>query len=148
MANGSLIARNTLFLYIRMILVLLVTLYTSRVVLQVLGVEDYGIYQTVGGIVGFLSTANTALSTGTSRFLAYELGTGSQERLRKVFCMTFWGHLLLAVVICIFAETIGLWFIYNKLDIPLDRMDAAVFTYHITILAAFFLLTQAPYTAL
>lgn len=148
MIKSSVIAKNTFFLYIRMILVLVTTLYTSRVVLQVVGVVDYGIYQTVGGVVAFLAMANTALSIGTSRFLTYELGTGNQERLNDLFCMTFWGHLLLAVVICGLAETAGLWFVYNKLDIPLDRMDAAVFSYHMTVLTAFFLLSQAPYTAL
>ncbi len=129
-------------------MVLVTTLYTSRVVLQVVGVVDYGIYQTVGGVVAFLAMANTALSVGTSRFLTYELGTGNQEKLNDLFCMTFWGHLLLAVVICGLAETIGLWFVYNKLSIPPDRMDAAVFSYHVTVLTAFFLLSQAPYTAL
>lgn len=148
MIKSSIIAKNTLFLYVRMILVLAITLYTSRVVLQVVGVVDYGIYQTVGGIVGFLAMANSALSTGTSRFLTYELGTGNGERLGNLFCMTFWGHLLLAAFICILAETIGLWLVYNKLSIPPDRMNAAVFSYHITVLTAFFLLSQAPYTAL
>lgn len=141
------IAKNTLFLYFRMMFTMIVSLYTSRVILQVLGVDDYGIYQAVGGIVGFLSFINGALSTGTSRFLTFELGTGDFVKLRRTFSTTLTIHIVLAILIVLLAETIGLWFLYNEMVIPPDRMDAAFFVYHISILTAVFTLTQVPYNA-
>ena len=134
-------------MYVRMIFVMVVSLYTSRVVLHTLGVEDYGTYQVVGGIVGFLSFLNITLSSGTSRFLMFELGAGDKERLQKTFSTLLTTHYMLAVIVVIFSETIGLWFVYNKLVIPPARMDAAVITYHISVFTAFFSLTQTPYAA-
>ena len=141
------IAKNTLFLYFRMMFTMIISLYTSRVILQVLGVDDYGIYQAVGGIVGFLSFINGALSTGTSRFLTFELGTGDFEKLKRTFSTTLTIHIGLAILIVFLAETIGLCFLYHEMVIPPDRMDAAVFVYHISILTAVFTLTQVPYNA-
>ena len=146
-SNNQTIAKNTLFLYFRMMFTMIVTLYTSRVILQVLGVDDYGIYQAVGGIVGFLSFINGALSTGTSRFLTFELGTGDLEKLRRTFSTTLTIHIALAILIVLLAETAGIWFLYNEMVIPLDRMDSAVFVYHISILTVVFSLTQVPYNA-
>lgn len=145
-ANNS-IAKNTIVLYIRMVLTMIISLYTSRVILKILGVEDYGIYQSVGGIVGFLTFINGALSTGTSRFLTYELGTGNFEKLKKVFSTTLIIHIIIAIIVAILAETIGLWFLYNKLVIPSERFDAAVYAFHISILTSIFTLTQVPYNA-
>lgn len=147
MTDNKRIAKNTIFMYVRMIFVMVVSLYTSRVVLHTLGVEDYGTYQVVGGIVGFLSILNTTLSTGTSRFLMFELGAGDKERLQKTFSTLLNAHYALATVVVILAETIGLWFVYNKLIIPANRMNAAIVTYHISVLTAFFGLTQTPYSA-
>lgn len=146
-SNNKIIAKNTLFLYFRMMFTMLVSLYTSRVVLQVLGVDDYGIYQAVGGIVGFLSFINGALSTGTSRFLTFELGTGDFEKLKRTFSTTLTIHIGLAVLVVLLAETVGLWFLYNKMVIPAEKMEAAVYVYHISILTAVFTLTQVPYNA-
>lgn len=146
-SNNKTIAKNTLFLYFRMMFTMIVSLYTSRVILQVLGVDDYGIYQAVGGIVGFLSFINGALSTGTSRFLTFELGTGDFVKLRRTFSTTLTIHIVLAILIVLLAETIGLWFLYNEMVIPPDRMDAAFFVYHISILTVVFTLTQVPYNA-
>lgn len=141
------IAQNTIFLYIRMMLIMLIALYTSRVILEKLGIDDYGIYQTVGGIVGLLSFINSALSSGSSRFLTFELGRGDQTRLQRTFSTTLTVHFLIAVGIVVVAETLGLWFLYNKLVIPAERMDAAVYAFHISILTAVFSLTQVPYNA-
>lgn len=146
-SNNKTIAKNTLFLYFRMMFTMLISLYTSRVVLQVLGVDDYGIYQAVGGIVGFLSFINGALSTGTSRFLTFELGTGDFEKLKRTFSTTLTIHIALAVLVVLLAETVGLWFLYNKMVIPVEKMEAAVYVYHISILTAVFTLTQVPYNA-
>lgn len=146
-SSNRTIAKNTVFLYFRMMFTMVVSLFTSRVILQVLGVEDYGIYQTVGGVVGMLQFVNGALSTGSSRFLTYEMGTGNFEKLKRTFSSVLTAHLLLALIIVIVAETAGLWFVYNKLVIPTERMDAAIFAYHLSIFAAVFQITQVPYNA-
>lgn len=145
--NGKTIAKNTMFLYFRMMVTMVISLYTSRVVLQILGVTDYGIYQTVGGIVGFLSFVNNALSTGSSRFLTFGLGEGDTNKLSRIFSTTLTSHICLAVLIVVVAESVGLWFLYNKLVIPADRLDAAAFAFHLSIVTAFFSLTQVPYGA-
>lgn len=113
-SGNKTITKNTLFLYFRMMLTMVVTLFTSRVILQKLGVDDYGIYQAVGGIVGFLSFINGALSTGSSRFLTYALGEGDWEKLKKTFATTLNIHILIAVLVVIIAETVGLWFCITK----------------------------------
>lgn len=146
-SNSKTIAKNTMFLYFRMMVTMVISLYTSRVVLQVLGVDDYGIYQAVGGIVGFLSFVNGALSTGSSRFITFGLGEGNMEKLKNIFSTTLTGHIILAMLIVAVAETAGLWFLHHKMVIPPDRMDAALWVFHLSILTAFFTLTQVPYNA-
>lgn len=141
------IAKNTIFLYFRMMLTMIISLYTSRVVLQVLGVDDYGIYQAVGGIVGFLSFLNNALSTGSSRFITYGLGENNPQKIKNIFSTTLSAHICLALLIAVLAETVGLWFLHNKLVIAPDRLNAAEFVFHLSILTAFFSLTQVPYNA-
>lgn len=136
-----------MFLYFRMMVTMVISLYTSRVILQILGVTDYGIYQAVGGIVGFLSFINNSLSTGSARFLTYGLGEGDKEKLKRIFSTTLTAHICLAIIIVILAESVGLWFLYNKLVIPPDRLEAAVFAFHLSIVTAFFTLTQVPYGA-
>lgn len=146
--NNKRIAKNTLFLYFRMIVILAISLYTSRVVLAILGVEDYGIYNVVGGVVTLLSFLNAALSNGSSRFITYEMGKRTEGNVKKVFQSSFIAHLILALAIIVIAETIGLWFVYNKLVISPERLGAAVFTYHCSIITSFITITQVPYTAL
>ena len=146
-SSNKRIAKNTMFLYFRMMFTMVISLYTSRVILQTLGVTDYGIYQTVGGIVGFLSFINGALSTGSSRFLTFELGTGDVGKLKRTFSTTLTIHIALAVLVVVVAETAGAWFLYNKLEIPPERMEAAVYVFHISVLTSIFSLTQVPYGA-
>ena len=146
-SNNKTIAKNTIFLYFRMMMTIVVSLYTSRVVLKILGVDDFGLYQSVGGVVGLLSFLNAALATGSSRFLTYELGRGDFIKLKKTFSTIVTAHLILAAGIVLLLETIGLWFVYNKLVIPIDRFDAAVVAFHLSILTAVFHLIQVPYTA-
>lgn len=146
-SNNKTIAKNTVFLYFRMLITMLISLYTSRVILQTLGVDDYGIYQSVGGIVGMLSFINGALSTGSSRFITYGLGEGDHPKLKRIFSTTFTIHILLAILIVIIAETAGLWFLYNKLVIPPERLVAAVYVYHLSIVTAFFTIAVVPYSA-
>lgn len=145
--SNKTIVKNTIFLYIRMMFTMVVSLYTSRVILDVLGVEDYGIYQTVGGIVLMLSFVNNALANGTSRFLTYEIGTGNISKLKKTFSTVLWANVGLAILVVLFASTLGLWFVYNKLVIPEERMDAAIIAYHLTIVTCFFQLVLVPYNA-
>ena len=129
-----------------MMLIMAVTLYTSRVTLQILGVDDYGIYQTVGGAVTFLAFLSNALGTGTSRFITYEMGK-DKPRMDTLFATVRVAHIFLGLIIVIAGEAIGLWFLYNKLVIPPDRLSAAVFTFHLSMAATFFQITQVPYNA-
>ena len=146
-SSNKTIAKNTTFLYVRMLFTMLVTLYTSRVVLDKLGVDDFGIYQAVGGIVGLLTFINGALSTGASRFITYALGEDNFNRLRLTFSTTLVIHISIALVLVFIAETFGLWFVYNKLVVPPERMEAAVFAYHISVISSIFPLIQVSYNA-
>ena len=145
--NNKTIAKNTMFLYFRMMFTMLISLYTSRVILEVLGVDDFGTYQTVGGIVTMLSFVNGALSTGSSRFLTFELGRKDKDRLKKTFSSVLTVHIILALIIVLLAETVGLWIVYNKLTLTPDRFDAAIFAYHMSVVASLFTITQVPYSA-
>ncbi len=134
-------------LYIRMFLTMIVGLYTSRVVLNVLGVEDYGIYGVVGGVVAMLGFLNASMSGATSRFLTFELGRGNQKRLADTFSSALIAHIGIAVIVLIVAETVGLWFLNHKLVIPESRMPAAHWVYQCSIISAMLNITQVPYNA-
>lgn len=146
-ANNKRIAKNTLMLYVRMLFLMVVQLYTSRVILKVLGVEDFGIYNIVGGIVVAFSFLNSALASATQRYLNYELGTGDLEKLRHVFSSSIYAHILIIICIFILSETIGLWFINIKLNLPHERMDAALWTYQLSILIFCINIVKAPFHA-
>lgn len=147
MSDNKRIAKNTMFLYFRMLLIMGVNLYTSRIVLQVLGFDDYGLYNVVGGIVTMFTFLNGSLGAATSRYITFELGRKDFARLNKVFNTALQIHIALAVIIIILAETIGLWFFYEKMTIPEERLYAAFWVYQISILTCFFSLTQVPYNA-
>lgn len=146
-SNNKRIAKNTIMLYIRMFISMLVGLYTSRVVLATLGVEDYGIYGVVGGVVAMMGFLNASMSGATSRFLTFELGRGDKERLAKTFSSALIVHIGIAIIVFILAETVGLWFLCNKLNIPEGRMEAAHWVYQFSILATMLSITQVPYNA-
>lgn len=141
------IARNTLFLYLRMLIIMVVTLYTSRVILQVLGVDDYGLYQTVGGVVGFLAFINNALSAGSSRFITFALGQNDKDILKNTFATSLSSHLVIGLFIVLIAETVGLWYVHAKMVIPDDRFTTALIVYQISILTAFISFIQVPFSA-
>lgn len=145
--NNRRIAKNTLMLYFRMILTMLVSLYTSRVILNTLGVEDFGIYNVVGGVVSMFAFFNSAMSSATQRFLSYEIGKGDFVQLRKTFNATQVIHIGIAFFIFILAETIGLWFVKTYLVIPAERMDAAIWVYHFSVLSFMVSIIQVPYNA-
>lgn len=146
-ASNKRITRNTLFLYIRMLLTMGVTLYTSRVVLNALGEVDFGIFNVVGGIVTMLAFLNGIMSSGTSRFLTYELGCGNARQLNKVFSVALLIHIGIAGLVFLLAETIGLWFLMTQMTIPSERMDAAFWVYQFSVLSCVVQLTQTPYSA-
>ncbi len=141
------IAKNTLVLYFRMFLTMVVGLYTSRVVLATLGVEDYGIYGIVGGVVGMMGFLNSAMAGATSRFLTYELGRGDEERLQKTFSSAMIVHIIISLIVFFVAETIGLWYVINKLVIPEGRLVAALVVYQFSILSSILGITQVPYNS-
>lgn len=145
--SNKTIAKNTLFLYVRMVIVLVVSLFTTRVILNALGATDFGIYNVVGGIVTIMSFLNGALSGSTSRFLTFTLGKGDLNELHKTFASALNLHIIVALLVIIVGETIGLWFFYNKLVIPEDRMTAAFWVYQLSIATTVINFTQIPYTA-
>lgn len=146
-ADNKKIAKNTIFMYIRMIVNILIGFYTSRVILQVLGVSDFGIYNAVGGIVALFIFLNSAMTEATQRFLSFELGTGNQQKLANTFSMCLNVHILISIIIVIIGEIIGLWLLYNKMVIPENRMHTAFWVFQFSIFASVFNVTQVPYTA-
>lgn len=148
MIDSKRIAKNTGFLYVRMLLVMIVSLYTSRVILDVLGADDYGLYNLAGGIVAMLVFINSTLSTATSRFLTFDIGIGDFKKLKRTFSTTFISHLSLGIAAVIIMETAGLWFICNKTIIPIERLDATLWVFHISVATILITFTQVPYTSL
>ncbi len=145
--NGKRIAKNTLLLYVRMIVIMLISLYTSRVVLRVLGVEDFGVYNVVGGAVGMMALLTASMGSAISRFLTFELGTGDKEKLHRVFCTSVNIQLLFSIIAIIIGETVGLWFLYNKLNIPAERIDAAFWVMQLSLGSFVLSLLNAPFNA-
>lgn len=145
--NNKRIAKNTMMLYLRMFVSMSVSLYTSRVVLNTLGIEDYGICNVVGGVIGMFSFINSTMSTATSRFLTFELGSGNISKLKDTFNSSFWVHVIIAAIIFILSETIGLWFFYNKMVIPEERIYAAQVVFQLSIISTIVSITQVPYNA-
>lgn len=145
--NNKRIAKNTLLLYIRMILIMIISLFTSRVNLQSLGVEDFGIYNVVGGVVAMFSVISGTLSTAISRFITFELGRGRGKRLNMVFSTSVTFQVLLAIVLVIAAEILGIWFLENKMVIPANRLEAATWVMHLSIITFAINLISVPYNA-
>lgn len=146
-SNNKRIAKNTMLLYFRMIFIMVISLFTSRINLQSLGVENFGIYNVVGGVVAMFSVFSGSLSVSISRFITYELGKGNQEKLKRVFSTAVSIQIFLAISITILAEIIGIWFLNNKMNIPADRLNAANWVMHFSILAFAVNLISVPYNA-
>lgn len=145
--GNKVIAKNAIALYARMFLTMIVGLYTSRVVLATLGVEDYGIYGVVGSITAMMVFLNSAMSASTSRFLIFELGRGDIAQLNKTFSNAIIAHICIALIVLVIGETVGLWFLYNKLVIPSERMVAAAWVYQLSIAGTMLTIMQVPYNA-
>lgn len=145
--NNSRIAKNTIFLSIRMVIVLLVSLYSSRVILQTLGVEDFGIYNVVGGFVSMFAFLNTSMNNAIQRFYNYEIGKNGSDGERQVYNTALVIQICLAVVIIAATETFGLWYIYHKMVIPPERFSAALWIFQFSIASLVLLIVQIPYSA-
>ncbi len=130
-----------------MLLIMAVTLYTSRVILNTLGVEDFGIYNVVGGVVTFFTFLNSSMAGATSRFFAIELGKQNFEQYKKVYSVTIVNHIILGLFIIVLAETIGLWFLQTKLVIPEERKEIAFWVYQFSILSTFISIMRVPFSA-
>lgn len=135
-------------LTIRMIVATLVGLYTSRVVLATLGIVDYGVYGVAGSLIGIVSFLNASMAAATNRFLCVEMAKGDSVRLGKMFSSALMIHILIALFLLILGETVGLWFLNNRLNIPADRMVAANWVYQCSVLSLLVGVTQTPYTAI
>lgn len=146
-SNSKALAKNTVVLYVRMFFSMLVSLYTSRVILKYLGVEDYGIYNAVGGIVSMFGIISTSLSTSISRNITFELGRHNIEKLKKVFSMSINIQIVLILIILLIGETIGLWFVNTQMVIPIERINAANWIYQISMATFAINLISIPYNA-
>ena len=146
-SNSGRIAKNTLLLYFRMIFMMLVSLYTSRVVLAALGVEDYGIYNVVGGVVAMFSILSGSMSVAISRFITVDVGKGDIERLKTIFSTSVMIQIIMSVVIFILVESVGIWFLNNKLVIPPERLFAAHWVLQLSLLTFIVSLISMPYNA-
>ena len=145
--SNARIAKNTVMLYFRQIVIMLVSLYTVRVVLEVLGTEDYGIFNVVGSVVVLFMFLNTAMTNSTQRFLNFSLGRNNTEQARDVYSASFVVHAAIAALVVILAQTVGVWFFQTWLNIPSERHTAALVVYQFSIMSAVISILQTPYRA-
>lgn len=145
-ADNKRIAKNTMYMYIRMLVSMAVSLFTARITINALGFDNYGIYNIVGSVVVFLIFLNQGLTTATRRYVTAELANGTPESQQNIFNLAVLSHIGIAAVILIFAETIGLYVVNYVLNIPADRMFAANVAYQMSVLAALFAVMQVPFT--
>lgn len=146
-ADNSRIAKNTLFLYFRMFLIMAVQFYASRVVLQQLGISDYGLYNVVGGLVALFGFVNASMTVTTQRYLNFHLESDNSLRLRQIFATCIHIHLLISLLLVVLAETAGLWYLREKMVIPAGREQAAFWVYQLSILSTVVSIMTFPYIA-
>ncbi|RLJ97681.1 lipopolysaccharide biosynthesis protein [Tenacibaculum discolor] len=144
----SSIAINTLFLYFRLVFLMFISFYTSRILLELLGVEDYGVYNVVGSLVAIFSSVKGLMTSSTQRFLNYEMGKGRSENINVVFSMSIMIHIALSVLFFIIVEAFGVWYIENKLVIAPERLSAAFYVFHFSLLSVIVSIMSIPYDAL
>lgn len=145
--NNKRIAKNTIFLFMRLLFTMAIGLYTSRVVLATLGVNDFGLNAVVTSVVTIFNFLNSSMAGATSRFLIFELGKGNMVKLKKTFSAALTVHIIIALFVFLLGETIGLWYLENKMVIPEERMTAARWVYQLTIISAIITIIQTPYNA-
>lgn len=141
------IARNTIYMYVRMLVTMVVSLFTARVNFQALGIDNFGIYNVVGSVIVFFIFINQGLTTATRRYITAEIVQGTPESQRNVFNLAFWAHIMIALIILVLGETIGLWAVNSMLNIPNNRMFAANVVYQLSVFTAIVSVMQTPYTA-
>lgn len=141
------IAKNTLLLYVQTLLAMFLALYTSRVLLDIVGVEDYGLYNVVGGLVVIFSLISSSMAASTSRFLTFELGKGNQERLSHIFSTAFVIHVIIGLIVVALLESVGLWFLLKEMQIPEGRQEAAIWVFHCSVAGVFIGIINTPYIA-
>ncbi len=141
------VAKNTIVLYFRMLFQMAVFFYTSRAVIKELGFEDYGIYDVVGATIGILVFLNNSMLNCTQRFITFAIGKGDADYLKSVYSVSLVIHFLLAILILVLGETVGLWYIYNHMVIPVERFDAALWVYHCSLLSAVCIVLSVPYNS-
>lgn len=146
-ANSKRIAKNTIILYLRMVFLMAISLYTSRVILEALGVEDFGLYNVVGGFVALFAVLSQSMSSAASRFLNYEMGIGDMKRLKDVFSTTLSIHIFLAIVIAIIAEIVGVWFVNERMVVPEGRTMAVNWVFQFSVITFSVNLATVPYNA-
>lgn len=146
-ANNKRIAKNTILLYIRTFLLMAISLFTSREILSALGVDDYGIYNVVGGFVAMFAVISGALSSSISRFITFELGHGDKEKLNKIFSTSVNIQILIGLLVLLLGETLGVWFLNTQMNIPLERINAANWVLHCSLISFVIGLISMPYNA-
>lgn len=147
-SSSRVIVKNTLFMYFRMFITMIISLYTVRVVLKTLGAVDYGVYGVIGGVVATLGLITDVLANASQRFFAVELGRNDSKRLQQVFGLIVFAYLITAVVVLILAETVGLWFVNHKVDVPLDRRNAASFVFQFSVASFLLGIITSPFNAM
>ena len=147
MGNTETIAKNTAFLYLRMFLIMIINLFSLRLIIKSLGAEQYGVYNVIAGVITLLNSVSAVLASATQRFYSFYLGKGDESRLRKAFSTSIIIYSLFSIVTLILAETIGLWFVNNRLVIPSGSLEAANWLYQFTVLTFIISLFQVPYSA-
>ncbi len=147
-ANNKRIAKNTLLLYLRQLITLSLSLYTSRLILQILGETDFGVYAAVGGVTSLLSVLITAMSSSTQRFIAFEIGRNNIHGVCNVFSTSKHIHYLLAIIVLFLGETIGSWFVHNYLNVETSKLHIAIIVYQISLINCLFAVVSVPYNAL
>lgn len=146
--NNKRIAKNTFYLYLRMLFVMAISLYTVRAILDILGVVDYGIYNVVGGVVTMFAFMNRTLSTSSQRYFSIELARGDKDRLNKWFCLNITSFMMIGLIVAFFLETVGLWFLNSQMTIPAERLTAANVVFQLSIISFLFHIVSVPYLAL
>lgn len=146
-AKNKRIAKNTLLLYVRSLFIMLISLYTSRVVLQSLGVQDYGIYNVVGGMVAMFTMLSHTMASASQRFITYTLGENDFDKLKKVFTTSITLHVCLGGIVVLLIEIFGVWFLYNGLNIPTERLNVALWVLQLSIATLFVNIISVPFNA-
>lgn len=144
-SSNKRIAKNTLLMYVRMLIMMFIGFYTSRVVLNALGISDLGLMNVAGSVLGMFSFINETFVSGTQRFLSFAIGEGNPEKLKKTFRCAFTIHVLIAILVFILGETIGLWYVYNKLVIEPGRFNAALWCYQLSLISVLIGIIQIPF---